>query len=116
MMTVEDRRVSDQDVMVTFGGGEITVLPRKGGTALVSVPYKNILKATYIHSSNPRWDAALPGPEKFDASGLLNRARHWLVLQTKSSYTILRLDGDSWLKVQQAFDARTGLKIDRPEK
>jgi hypothetical protein len=116
-VTVTGRRVSDEDVNVTFGGGQLAVVPREGGAPTKTLPYRRILRATYIRSDNPRWDPALPAPtEKFDAGGIFNRDRHWLFLQTKDDYVILRLEGDGWLTVLQTFESRTGLKIDRPEK
>jgi hypothetical protein len=117
LVTVNGRRVSDQDVTVTFGGGQVAVVARNGNTVIAPMPYRRIVKATYIRADNPRWDPALPGPtEKFDAGGVFNRDRHWFVVQTKDAYAIFRLDGNEWLKVLQTFESRTGLKIDRPEK
>jgi hypothetical protein len=114
-LTVTGRRTADQDVNITFGDGQVAIVARSDGSPVASLPYRRILRATYIRSDNPRWDPALPGPtEKFDAGGVFNRARHWLVLQTKDEYSILRLEGDGWLNVLQTFEARTGVKIDRP--
>jgi eukaryotic-like serine/threonine-protein kinase len=114
-MTVSGKRVTDEDVTVNFGGGQVAVVPRKGGVPINQMPYRRIIRATYVRAPNPKWDPELAAPtEKFDVSGVLNRARHWLVLQSKDAYSILRLDGDGWLSILQTFEARTGLKIDRP--
>jgi hypothetical protein len=117
LFTFNGRRAEEQDVTVNFGGGQIAIVPKNGGAPVASLPYRRVLHATYIRDDNPRWDPALPGPDgKVDLSGAFNRNRHWLMLQTKESYTLLRLDGDAWLTVLQTFEARTGIKIDRPSK
>jgi serine/threonine-protein kinase len=116
-LTFNGRRVDDAEVTVTFGGGQIAVVPKNGGAPIATLPYRRILRATYIRDDNPRWDPALPGPtEKVDLSGMFNRDRHWLTLQTKDSFTLLRLDGDAWLTVLQTYEARTGTQISRPAK
>ena len=117
LLIISGRRTTDQDVTLNFGGGQLTVVPKNGGAPISSLPYRRILRATYIRDDNPRWDPALPGPEeKIDAGGFLGRDRHWLTLQAKDSYTIVRLEGDAWLNVLQTFEARTGIKIDRPSR
>jgi hypothetical protein len=117
MFTFAGRKAQEQDVTVNFGGGQIAVVPRNGGAPVATLPYRRILRATYIRDDNPRWDPALPSPaEKVDLSGLMNRDRHWLMLQTKDGYTLLRLDGEAWLTVLQTLEARTGTPITRPAK
>ena len=117
LFTVKDRGADETDVTVNFGSGQIAVVPRNGGAPVATLPYRRIVRATYIRADNPRWDPALPSPpEKLDLSGAFNRDRHWLMLQMKDGYTLIRLDGDAWLTVLQTFEARTGIKIDRPAK
>jgi len=104
----------DEDVTITFGAGLFSVMP-KSGVALASESYKRFVRATYVHAKNPKWDPLLPGPPPaLDLSSLFNRARHWLVLQTRSPFIILRLDDSNWKEILETFETRTGLKVDRP--
>jgi hypothetical protein len=45
---------------------------------------------------------------------LFRNTRHWLVLQSKTTYVILRLDDSNWQQILDTFETRTGLKVDRP--
>jgi hypothetical protein len=117
LFTFEGRKTNEQDVTVNFGSGQVAVVPKNGGAPVATMAYRRIVRATYIRAENPRWDPALPGPaEKLDLGGVFNRDRHWLMLQAKDGYTLLRLDGDAWLTVLQTFESRTGIKIDRPSR
>ena len=113
-MTVIGKKASDQDVVLSFTGGQISVVPKNGGSAVVTVPYKTVAHGTYIHSKDPRWDTTLPGPpDKLDMPGFIRTAQHWLTLQTRSGYVIIRLHDDNWDRILQTVEARTGIKIDR---
>ena len=101
---------------MNLSAGQITVVSKKGGEALKTVPYRKLLRATYVHSKDPKWDQALPAPPTdLDIPGVFRSSHHWLALQTASEYVILRLSDDNWRNVLQTVESRTGLKIDRPE-
>ena len=99
-----------------FGGGVIQVLPRNKDQAFTSEPYRRLARATYVRAKNPKWDPSLAGPPPtIDLSGFLLRStRHWLVLQSKTTFVILRLDDSNWQTILDTFETRTGLKVDRP--
>ena len=97
-----------------FASGWITVNPRSGPT-LATEQYKRFLRATYVKAKNPKWDPLLSGPQPgLDLSGFLRRSQHWLVLQTRGSHIILKLDDSNWRDILDTFETRTGLKVDRP--
>jgi hypothetical protein len=116
LYVVSGKRGDDRDVLLNFAGGQMSVLPKNGGEALIITQYRNVAKATYVKGRDPRWDAGLPSPpEGLDVGSFLRQSRHWLVVQTKDNFTILRLDDENATKVLDVFEARTGLRIDRPK-
>jgi len=116
LYVVTGKRTEDRDVLLNFAGGQMSVLPKNGGEALIITQYRNIAKATYVKARDPRWDAGLSAPpEGLDVGSMFRQSRHWLVVQTKDNYTILRLDDENATKVLDTFESRTGLRIDRPK-
>ena len=122
MLAVRGQAGKEQDVVLHFVGGEITVVPKKGGAALDVLPYRQIVSATYVRGNTPQWDSsAASPPDKLDLPGgflgIGGRARNWLTIQTKTSFLILRLDDENQRQVMETLEARAGVKIDRrPDK
>jgi serine/threonine protein kinase len=113
-MAVKGQDSQDQDALINFGGGQITVVPKDGGTAYSTWPYTSVAHATYAHTKDPKWDATLPGPpENLTIHGFMRGARNWLVLQSKTAYVLLRLDDANWRSVVNAIESRCGVKVDR---
>jgi eukaryotic-like serine/threonine-protein kinase len=114
LLSVSGTKAQDQDVLLSFFGGQLAVTGKNGGGAIMSLPYKTVAHATYIHARDPKWDATLPAPsDKLDMPGLIHPSRHWLTLQTHSAYVIFRLDDGNWERILQAVEARTGQKVER---
>jgi serine/threonine protein kinase len=116
-LKVNGKDVDDDDAILQFVGGQMLVTSTKGGTAYAAVQYRRVSHATYVHAKMPKWDTGLPAPgDGFSVPGigLFRPARHWLVLQTRTDFTILRLDDSNWKKILDTFEARTGLKVDQP--
>ncbi|HET9272158.1 MAG TPA: serine/threonine-protein kinase [Vicinamibacterales bacterium] len=115
-LAVNGRRTTDRDVLVNFGGGQVSVLSRDGGGAILSIPYGSIRRATYVSARDPKWDTSLTGPPAdLDVGSILRQSRHWLVLQTADSYAILRLDDQRNVpRFLDMIQVRTGVKIERP--
>jgi serine/threonine protein kinase len=115
LFTTGGERSGNRDVVLHLSTDSLTVLPNDGGAPVLTFPYRQIQAATYVHARDPRWDPSLDlSPEKISGGGLLSRARHWLVIQSKESYAILQLDADQWSNVVQTFERRTGLTVTRP--
>jgi hypothetical protein len=111
---VNDKKVTDRDVIINFAGGQVMVMLKTGGEAIVAVPYKKILKATYSVSRDPKWDASLPGPpEGLDVGSVFRQTRHWLVVQGSERYAVLRLEDNNARQIIDTFETRTGLKVER---
>jgi serine/threonine-protein kinase len=114
LLTVTGKKAQDQDVLVSFVGGQVSVLAKNGGGVMVSVPYGRIARATYVHAKAPRFDPEFTAPPaQLDMPGLFPTAHHWLALQTKDAFLALRLEDSNWVKVLDTVEARTGLKVDR---
>jgi serine/threonine-protein kinase len=113
-MAVKADDSQDQDALVNFGGGQITIVPKDGGAAYASVPYQSVAHATYSHSKDPKWDAGLPAPpDGLNIHGFLRGSRHWLTLQSKTGYVLLRLDDANFRSVLDTIENRCRLKVDR---
>ena len=113
-MAVKGDDSQDQDALVNFGGGQITVVPKDGGAAFASVPYATIAHATYSHSKDPKWDGSLPAPpDNLNIHGFLRGTRHWLMLQSKTAFVLLRLDDNNFRAVLDTIENRCRLKVDR---
>jgi hypothetical protein len=117
LLAVVGKKTQDQDVVMTLAGGEIAFAPKKGGAALRTLPYKRLVKATYTHAKDPKWDISLnsPPPDLETHGGVfgISSARHWLTLQTNTEYLILRLTDEHWASILHTIETRTGVKVDR---
>lgn len=110
-------KTHQEDALLSFVSGTISVLSKDGGTPVSSMTYRGVLRATFVHAGDPKWDPSLPAPadEKLDLPGIFHRAHNWLVLQTKTAYTILQLDDSNVAQILTTVETRTGVKIDRPD-
>ncbi len=116
MYVVAGKRSNDRDVLLNFASGQISVLPKDGGEAISTLPYRSIAKATYVKARDPKWDSSLSAPpEGLDVGSVFRQSRHWLVVQTRESYAILRLEDNNVARVLETFEARTGVRLDRPQ-
>jgi hypothetical protein len=116
LLEISGKRGTDRDAILNFGGGQLLIMPRSGGAAMATLPYKRITRATYVRARDPKWNTALPSPpEGLDVGSFMRTARHWLVLQGPDHYEVLRLEDDNVTRILGAFEARTGIKIDRPK-
>jgi hypothetical protein len=113
---VSGKRSNDRDVLLNFTGGQISVLPKDGGEAISTLPYRSITKATYVKARDPKWDTSLLSPpEGLDVGSVFRQSRHWLVLQLPDRFAILRLEDNNFARILETFEARTGLRLDRPQ-
>jgi hypothetical protein len=109
---VTGRRSADQEGLLTFAAGQMTHVGRSSGTALASMPYEALLRATYVHARDPKWDASLAGPpQDLDVGGIFRTAKHWLVLQGRDSYLIVRLEDNNWRPILNTVVDRTKVQI-----
>jgi serine/threonine-protein kinase len=116
---VDGKKVVDKDALLNFGNGQMMIMPRTGGAAIATLPYKRITSGTYIKARSPKWDPALSFPAGVDAgsfsSMIVRTSRHWLVLQGMDHSEIFRLEDSNFERVLEAVETRTKIKIDRPK-
>ena len=114
LLVVDGKRASERDVLLLFAGGHVSALPADRGEPIITLPYQGIVRATYTFAADPAWDSQFAGPaDRINVPGFLGRSRHWLVLQTKTEFAILRLEDPQRRDVIQAFESRAGVMIAR---
>ena len=104
-------KVEERDVTISFWTQQLSIVPPDGSAPILALPYARIEKATYVRAAGPRWDPALAGP--VDVLELTGSQRHWLAVQSKDAYAILRLDGGAWQRVIETFESISGRRVDR---
>jgi hypothetical protein len=115
LFMTDRERAGSRDVVMHLSTDRLALLPNDGGPPILTLPYSQIQQATYVHARDPQWESSLGSPPaKIGGAGLLSRARHWFVVQTKDNYAILQLDGDQWSNIVENFERRTGLTVARP--
>ncbi|HVW06778.1 MAG TPA: hypothetical protein VHB78_17370, partial [Vicinamibacterales bacterium] len=114
-VVVNGKKTRDEDVLVSFVSGQISVLRQKDSSSIASWPYRGVLGATYVKARDPRWDPSLASPpDDVDVGGILRTSKHWLVLQNHDAYLILRLADSNYARVLEVLEARTGITVARP--
>lgn len=116
LLVVVGTRAEEQPGVLNFGGGRVAVVGGASGATLVSIPYAELSYAFYTRAKDPKWSpvlAAPPGNVNLPG-GLFSPARHWLTLQSRSSFLIARLSDGSWRQVLETITARTGLEVEHP--
>ena len=112
-LAVHEGRTNDHDVQLLLSKGQLDVVTDDARSTIAMIPYRQIARATYVRARDPRWDPLLSAPtDKINVPGVLGKPRHWLVVQTRQTYAIFRLDGNDWAEILTAFSVRTGMPID----
>jgi len=115
LLTVNGKKTKDQDVLVNFVGGQLSVLQKKDSTPVAAWPYKDVLRATYVKARDPKWDTAFASPpEGLDVGGVLRTSKHWVVLQNHDNYMILRMSDSKYARVIDTIESRSGIQVARP--
>src|SRR5262245_11850930 len=55
LLKVTGRQGADHDAQLRFGGGVLVVAPLRAGADQLSMPYKELQRATFVRDPNPRW-------------------------------------------------------------
>jgi eukaryotic-like serine/threonine-protein kinase len=115
-VVVDAGKNRERDVVVRMADGQVTVT-EKNHALLTTVPYQTLLGVNYSNSKQPLWNSPA-GPAEVvkvegGAFGFLKGGRNWLVLRTKESSVVLRVDDEDLHKVMSAMEERTGVKVER---
>jgi serine/threonine-protein kinase len=117
-LVADGAKSRELDALLILEPDRLVVRNRDNGSVLQATPYQSIAAATYTRSKQPRWqeDGALAQiPKGFSGSGFfLKSSRHWLTLQSKTEFVILRLEDKNFRMVLTSVEARTGLKVQQP--
>jgi len=116
LLVVVGSKAEEQPGVLNFGAGRVAVIGGQSGATLVSIPYTEVTYAYYTRAKDPKWSPVLASPPGNVnlPGGLFSPARHWLTLQSRSSFLIARLSDASWRQVLQTVTARTGLEVEHP--
>ena len=116
LLVVVGSKAEEQPGVLNFGAGRVAVIGGQSGATLVSIPYTDLSYAYYTRAKDPKWSPVLASPPGNVnlPGGLFSPARHWLTLQSRSSFLIARLSDASWRQVLQTVTARTGLEVEHP--
>ena len=103
LLVVVGTKAKSSRGVLNFGGGQVAVV---GGAerrdARVDPVHGRLVRATYTQGARIRSGApvlAAPPANVDLPGGLFSPARHWLTLQSRSSFLIVRLNDSSWRQV-----------------
>lgn len=83
-------------------------------TRLITMPYRQVTSAAYTRDRNPRWYPTLAGPpvDVDMPGGMFRGDRHWLALQSRDSWMIVRMNDGDWRTITEAVTTFLGLKVE----
>jgi hypothetical protein len=117
-LVADGTKARELDALLILEPERLVIRNRDNGSVLQTAPYQSIAVATYARARQPRWQedsSVAPIPKSFSGSGFfLKSSRHWLTLQSKSEFLILRLEDKNVKAILASIEARTGSKIQRP--
>jgi hypothetical protein len=117
-LVADGTKSRELDALLILEPERLVVRNRDNGSILQAPPYQSIAAATYTRSKQPRWQedgSVAPIPKSFSGSGFfLKSSRHWLTLQSKTEFVILRLEDKNFRMVLESVEARAGLKVQQP--
>jgi serine/threonine-protein kinase len=117
LLVKDGTRSREQNGVLSLDGGQLSVLDKTGGTALVSLPYSSLTGAAYSRSKQPRWtDAegkAVEAKADLGKLGFLRSERNWLILFSQGEPVIIRLEDGGLRSILPAVETHTGVKIRR---
>jgi eukaryotic-like serine/threonine-protein kinase len=112
LFTVTGKKTRDDDVLLTFVAGKMTVLAKKDSQVILAWPYKSVARATYVKARDPKWDASMASPpDGLDVGGAFRTSKHWLVLQNKDEFLVLRLADSNVTRMIEVIEARAGITV-----
>lgn len=100
--------------MLSFADGRVTLFDESGVAPLTSMSFQQITSAAYTRARNPRWYPTLAGPpaDVDMPGGLFRGDRHWLALQSRDAWMIVRMNDGDRQPITEAVTTFLGLKVD----
>ena len=110
-------RTREQPGVLSLGNGQLAVLDKAGGTALLSLPYKSLTGAAYSRSKQPSWKDAegkeVEGKVDLGKLGFFRSERNWVILFSGGEPTFIRVEDGSLRAILPAIESHAGIKISR---
>jgi hypothetical protein len=102
---------------LTLTGSDVELLDRAGGKPLAAVPFGSITQAFYSRSKEPKWKGA-DGKEQsvnvdLGRMSFFRGERNWLIVITGGQPLFVRFEDGQMQAAFNAFQQRTGVKIQR---
>ena len=105
-----------QDVVLALEDAAL-VLRNEAGTVLKEFAYADIKGAEYSYAKSPRWKSALGMSVLCIVCGVgmafMKGKRHWMAVTTEKDYMMLQLDKNNFRSILPAFEAKSGVKVER---
>ena len=116
LLVVTGKKGEERQIVLTFGDGQITAANPRDGVAVQVLPYRDISYAAYARAKDPKWSVVLAAPpaDVDLPGGLFRSARHWLTLQSRTTFMIIRLNDSDWRQVVNTTTARSGVSVELP--
>jgi serine/threonine-protein kinase len=112
LVLVDGANAREEKTRLNLSAGRSSLVPTAGGKVVRAVQTRDITKATYVHAEKPEFDPALNLPSSTVKNWPGVRSQHWLVLQSKSSFTVLRLEESTRVtEILSAFEKSMGLTV-----
>jgi eukaryotic-like serine/threonine-protein kinase len=117
LLVKDGDKMSEVEGVLRLGDGQVALLPKSGGTPLMTVPYSGLTGAAYSRSKQPKWTG--PGGQEFEEKvdlgpfGFMRSERNWVIFFTHGQPVIIRLEDNSLRTVLPAIEQRAGVKLQR---
>lgn len=111
---VSGRRAQERPAVLAFTEGAVTLFDESGATRLATMPYRQVTSAAYTRDRDPRWYPTLAGPpaDVDMPGGMFRGDRHWLALQSRDSWMIVRMNDGDWRSITEAVTTFLGRKVE----
>ena len=111
-LLITGRSAVERDALLYLGGGQVSVVT--AGLPDTPFQYGDLVSVTYVKARDPKWDESVQPapPANLDVpGGVFRSAKHWLVMQGRTGYIVLRLEDANWKSVVDTIEVRTGRKV-----
>lgn len=114
-LVLDGRRAQERPAVLSFADGAVTLFDDSGRTALASMPYRQVTAAAYTRAREPRWYPTLAGPpiDTDMPGGFLRGDRHWLALQSRDMWMIVRMNDSDWQSITATVTRVIGIAVDQ---
>jgi hypothetical protein len=112
-LIVTGPRAQERPAVLAFADGAVTLFDESGKKPLVTLARGQVTAAAYTRDRDPRWYPTLAGPpiDVDMPGGLFRGDRHWLTLQSRDGWMIVRMNDGDWRSITSAVTTFLGLEV-----